>query len=231
MDRPLVLGLETSGPRSAVGLLDAGGFRREFAREGTGHDEVLLGLVDRALAEAGAGLDAVGLIGVTAGPGMFTSLRVGLATALGLGLPRAIPLKAVGTLAALARAADQSSRVLALVDARRGQVYCALHDGPAELLPPRLIEPSGLAGLIRPLITGPTVAAGSGVQLCLAALDALGIADTGIRHPGALAVAELARDMLAREGPDRPEDLVPRYLRRTDAELNRERQDGSGPPA
>lgn len=230
MTDPLILGIETSGPRTAVAIARDAGLVAEIARAGTGHDEILLELIAELLAEAGRRLDDLAAIGVSAGPGMFTGLRVGLATALGLALPRGLPLKAVSTLAALAGSTLPARRALALIDARRGQVYCGLYDSGTPLIAPRLADPVEIPVLVGPLLAGRTALAGSGVELCRPALALAGLDldDSGIRQPTAFAVAVLARAGLEREGPDRPENVVPRYLRRTDAEINREKQVGRG---
>ncbi|HDQ98693.1 MAG TPA: tRNA (adenosine(37)-N6)-threonylcarbamoyltransferase complex dimerization subunit type 1 TsaB [candidate division WOR-3 bacterium] len=222
-----VLGIESSGARSAVALARGEELIRESAREGTNHNEVLLELVDEVLAATGTGLDELAGIGVTVGPGMFTSLRVGIAIALGLALPRDIPLKAVGTLPALAETCRPTRRVLALLDARRGQVYCGLYDSGRALVEPCVIAPDRVGELLREAGGAglPVAPAGSGVELCREALAGADAIDTGVRFPCAFAVAVLARAGIEREGADRPEDLYPRYLRRTDAEVNRERRE------
>ena len=228
MTEALMLGIESSGPRSGVALARGEELLRETGREGTGHNEVLLELVDEVLAGTGTRFDDIIGIGVTAGPGMFTSLRVGMAIAAGLAFPRGIPLKAVGTLAALAETCRPTRRVLALVDARRGQVYCGLYESRRALVEPGLAAPDRVGDLLREAGRAelPFALAGSGVELCREGLAGLDAVDTGVRFPSAFAVAVLARAGIEHEGADRLEDLYPRYLRRTDAEVNRERRDG-----
>lgn len=87
-----------------------------------GHQERLGGVVRDVVAEAGgfAGLDR---IAVTVGPGSFTGLRVGLAFALGLGAALSRPVVGVTTLHALAASADPDGETLAVIDARRGEIY------------------------------------------------------------------------------------------------------------
>lgn len=88
-----------------------------------GHSERLAGMARDAVAEAGGGFGALDRIGVTVGPGSFTGLRVGLAFAQGLGAALGIPVIGVSSLDALEASAEHAQTVVALIDARRGQVY------------------------------------------------------------------------------------------------------------
>lgn len=104
-----------------------------------GHQERLGGLARDAAAEAG-GFGGIDRIGVTVGPGSFTGLRVGLAFALGLGAALDRPVVGVSTLDALAASVPAKGMVVAVIDARRGQVYARLFRdgaplGEAEALP------------------------------------------------------------------------------------------------
>ncbi len=89
--------------------------------------EILMPMVKNLMAEAAIEFDALDGIGVTQGPGSFTGVRIGLATARGLALAAGLPLTGVTTLQALAAAPAPSERhghmILALLDARRDQVY------------------------------------------------------------------------------------------------------------
>ena len=133
---------------TALGLCSAGAFTVEdgVARPlglrsevmTKGHQERLGGLVRDAVAEAG-GFGVVDRIGVTAGPGSFTGLRVGLAFAQGLGAALDRPVVGISTLDALAASAGPLPASAALIDARRGQVYARFWrdgeaQGPAEAL-------------------------------------------------------------------------------------------------
>lgn len=102
-----------------------------------GHSERLAGMARDAVAEAGGGFQALDRIGVTVGPGSFTGLRVGLAFAQGLGAALGIPVVGVSSLDALKASVEQVQTVVALIDARRGQVYgrawrAGVAVGPAE---------------------------------------------------------------------------------------------------
>lgn len=109
-----------------------------------GHQERLGGLVRDVMAQAGCGFGALDRIGVTAGPGSFTGLRVGLAFAQGLGAALDRPVVGLSTLDALAAslrdeasgdAPPSDAPTAALIDARRGQVYARLFADGAPLGP------------------------------------------------------------------------------------------------
>jgi tRNA threonylcarbamoyladenosine biosynthesis protein TsaB len=128
-----VLGLDTSTRAQSVALASAGRIVARVEREiDVTHSETILEAVDHVLREGGvrpAGLDA---IAVAAGPGSFTGLRIGMATAKGIALAAGIPLAGFSTLALLAarlleRLPGPDGLVVALVDAGRGQLYRAVH--------------------------------------------------------------------------------------------------------
>src|SRR4051794_33235740 len=127
-----VLAFDTATPATAVAFVRADGTaveERHEPRPGErpGHATQLLELIEHVLAEGGAGWDAIDRIVVGAGPGTFTGLRIGVATARGLAQGRGIDLVAVSTLEALAAAAGDAAgnatTILAVLDARRGEAF------------------------------------------------------------------------------------------------------------
>jgi tRNA threonylcarbamoyladenosine biosynthesis protein TsaB len=135
----VIVALETSSEVGGVALVADQrvlaervlGAREHAARE-------LLPALDAALRETGRGFDAVRAIAVSIGPGSFTGLRIGLATALGLCFGTELRIVPVPTLAALALRAelpeDSSEPVAALLDARKGQVYAGLYTARGDAL-------------------------------------------------------------------------------------------------
>jgi tRNA threonylcarbamoyladenosine biosynthesis protein TsaB len=108
-----------------------------------GHAEALMPMVEAVRTEAGLAYEDIDRLAVTVGPGTFTGLRIGLAAARGLALAIARPLVGVTTLEALAAGVSEDERqgrsVLAVIDARRGEVYAQTFDaGLAPLVPPSL---------------------------------------------------------------------------------------------
>src|SRR5262249_28777116 len=127
-------------------------------------------------------VDAVGgwgrieRIAVGVGPGSFTGLRIGIATARGLAQARGIPVVAVGTLSALARgiAGEADDRLgLPVIDARRGEAFAGLFEGGAERWPPSVSPPEQLAVRLRELDRTP-LAAGDGALRFAEELEAVG---------------------------------------------------------
>jgi tRNA threonylcarbamoyladenosine biosynthesis protein TsaB len=185
---------------------------------------VLLEEVEQAVRAAG-GWDAVGLIGVGLGPGSFTGLRIGIATARALGASLGLPVAGVCTLDALGlglREAGSGSSLLTVLDARRGEVFAALYsaDGARDW-EPFVVMPEDLAGRVAEL-REPLLAAGSGAvrfrdELVGSGLEIPEDADpvhrVSARHVCALAAATAGTI----------DPLAPIYLRPPDAERWRER--------
>ncbi|NDY96099.1 tRNA (adenosine(37)-N6)-threonylcarbamoyltransferase complex dimerization subunit type 1 TsaB [Wenzhouxiangella limi] len=167
-----VLAIETATPMCSVALAVGGEARsyRELAPRG--HASLLLPWIEGLLAEAGIGYAGLDRLAVGRGPGGFTSLRIGLGVAQGIGLAHDLPIAPVSSLAALAHAAGPESegdRVLALIDARMGEVFAGWFGrsaaGLRELAPEAVLAP-GDVSVPGP---GPWRVAGSG----LAAYDEL----------------------------------------------------------
>ena len=168
------------------------------------------------------------LLAVGIGPGSFTGLRVGLATARAIAQALGKPVVPVGTLAALARGIGESAgengrQRLAVLDARRGQVFAAMF-GPdgKERWEPFVASPAELGERIRGLSQSP-LAAGSGALRFRRELEAAGaevLLDTDSAHR--LWARHVCR--LAEGGaPAPPEAIQPIYLRPPDAQLWLER--------
>lgn len=193
---------------------------------GPQHTTALLVEVERAV-EATGGWEEVGRIAVGVGPGSFTGLRVGIATARALGLSRGLPLSGVGTLDSLGRGLGEAAEgrgCLVALDARRGEVAAALYAARGERLwGPSLSSPEELAERIAPLPEA-VLCGGSGAvrfrqQLTSRKVEIPDDPDpvhrVAARHICALAAAL----------PDEDESgsLAPNYLRPPDAERWRER--------
>ena len=119
-----VLAFDTAGPRPSVGLISHGRLFEEPLPEDRRASEDLLPAIRRVLASAGLRLEDCERIGVCAGPGSFTGVRVGLATAWALGRAAGVAVEAVSTLEAMAEGArlPGRERVVAALDAGRGDV-------------------------------------------------------------------------------------------------------------
>src|SRR6478736_7570939 len=121
----IILALDTAGVDCAAAIYDSG--RNTMLGEasdmiGKGHAEHLMGMVDRALDQAGVALSDVDRLAVTIGPGSFTGIRVGVAAARGFALSLGVPAVGITTLAVMAEAQRQKTPgrpVLTAMDAKR----------------------------------------------------------------------------------------------------------------
>jgi tRNA threonylcarbamoyladenosine biosynthesis protein TsaB len=180
-----------------------------------------------AAAAAAGGWDAVDLLAVGLGPGTFTGIRVGIATARGLAVSLGLPVRGVCTLDALARGiveAENGGPALAVLDGWRGEVFAALYDGEGERVwEPAVCRPEELAARVGSLSETPAVA-GSGAVRFRKELtrDGVRIADDSdpIHRVAARHLCALAA--VTEDGEDGGE-LAPIYLRPPDAERWRER--------
>jgi tRNA threonylcarbamoyladenosine biosynthesis protein TsaB len=169
--------------------------------------------------DAAVGWDDLEAIAVGVGPGTFTGLRIGIATARALAHARGIAVRPVSSLAALADPLDASRPRLPLIDARRGELFAALYDDGNDGWPPLVAAPDDLAERIAKAFPGvqSPLAAGDGSIKFRATLEAVGVEvpeDTSELHVvRALSVCRLAAEV----PPTPPEAVVPQYLRDPDA--------------
>ncbi|BDA87070.1 tRNA (adenosine(37)-N6)-threonylcarbamoyltransferase complex dimerization subunit type 1 TsaB [Aureimonas sp. SA4125] len=214
----LLLCIDTSGGRCAAALYDGGGTRllgMAAPDIGRGHAEVLMGLVADILAGAGATYAALGKIAVVVGPGSFTGLRVGVAAAKGLALALAIPLVGASTLEILAEPHwHGNGAVLAVNDAKRGEVYAALYGlGGIVLAEPQAVRPESLAALVATSAgSGPLVAVGTGAAI---AREILAGTLACIANPEGLVDMDAFARLAAPRAPEGSLRLL--YLRGADA--------------
>jgi len=157
---PLILAIETSRRAGSVSL--ARGFEVLSAVLGDGtssHSTDLIDNVERVLREGSARLIDIDLFAVTAGPGSFTGLRIGLATVKAFAVCVQKPCLPVSTLAAIAHAAGESERTVSILPAGRGEVYAQAFSVRAEIVsaldtashlkPAELLEKYGNARTLR----------------------------------------------------------------------------------
>jgi tRNA threonylcarbamoyladenosine biosynthesis protein TsaB len=234
-----VLGIDTSTPSTAVALRLADGSttqQRDDPPAGAhpGHATRLLAMAADVLAQAGIGWSEIDRVAVGVGPGTFTGLRVGIATARGLAQSLSAELVGVSSaqaLAAQALAAQPAPEaVLAVIDARRGEAFAAAYRAgdravPDELAPPRPLAPEELASVAAEAERGAGgesrswLAVGDGAVRFRAQLEAGGIEVAPDASPlhllSAVAICELGTQL----APIPIQEIVPDYRRRPDAEL------------
>jgi tRNA threonylcarbamoyladenosine biosynthesis protein TsaB len=222
----IVLGINTSTREGSVALMsDKVLISEHILNVGVTHSERLLPAISWLLQEAGIDFPELSGIAVTVGPGSFTGLRIGLASAKGLALASSLPLVGVPTLEAMARNLPFCRYpICPLLNARKGEVYWALYQFEGEELiqveKEAASPPEGVANRVREK----TVFVGDGAAdyarqikgiLGQRALFAPATAGT-VR---ASVVAEMGMDRLRRGERDDLASLVPRYVRRSEAEI------------
>jgi tRNA threonylcarbamoyladenosine biosynthesis protein TsaB len=227
-----VLGFDTATPDTVVALHVDGAEPRELRHapapgQRPGHARELLPLARALLDRAGLGFGDVARIGVGVGPGTFTGLRIGVATARALAQASGAELAGVSTLRALAAAADHDGPVLGILDARRGEAFAAAWDGDEPLIEPVAVRPAELAGLVAGAGRAPEawLAVGNGALAFRDQLEPAAIAVPADGSPchrvSAVAICRLA----SISAPTERDALVPEYVRLPDAEETRRRSD------
>jgi len=216
-----LLGFDTSTAATAVCVERADGEAFELVPEPAdleqrpAHGAELLPAAARLLAEAGLGWGDLDGVAVGVGPGAFTGLRIGVATARSLALARELELRPVSSLAALAEGIGGPQR-LPVIDARRGEVFAALFEEGAERLEAAAWPPQRLAAELAEGGLSPR-AAGDGALHFRDVLEAAGATVEPEGSP-AHVVRGLHVCRLARRLPSRPPQAVlPDYLRLPDA--------------
>lgn len=226
-----ILALESSATACSVALWgEEGLIAQSFQISGLTHSRTLLPMAHDLLKNCGTTLEQVDVIAVAAGPGSFTGLRIGVATAKGLSWGANRDCAACSTLESMAwPLAFYSDTVLVCaMDARRKQVYNALFYANGEslerLTPDRAISLDDLGEELKK-IQKRKIVVGDGAKLCYNTLREMGLsidlAPKALRLQSAWGVARAAVE-LARSGKlVKGQDLVPVYHRLSQAERER----------
>jgi len=236
-----ILAFDTATPATAVALSGPGSVvvtARHDPRPGErpGHATRLLPLVSKVFERARIGWSDVDRIAVGVGPGTFTGLRIGIATARALAHARDIPLVGVSTLESLALAGSRASLrredplppeldvALGVIDARRGEVFAAswrideAEEFENALLLPRALAPEALSELVAPL--GPrTLAVGNGAIAFREVLERSGSFIPEDGSPLHRVTAAYHCWLAGRLPATSPGEVKPDYLRAPDAEI------------
>ncbi len=215
-----ILAFTTATPRCSVVVVDGdqqlarGGYDDEMR-----HAERLFGVVDEVLAAAKIRRDDIEAIACDVGPGSFTGVRVGLASAKGMAMGLEIPLIGVCGLAAMADAARQmcpEGVIVPVTDGKRSELFFAAYDAQgAEVLSPRSLRAEQLRAALAEF--------GQDVVLCgdvLDTLDDLGqrrVEAAGAAFPDARDIARLALREMPVRGVVSLADVQPVYARTPDA--------------
>jgi tRNA threonylcarbamoyladenosine biosynthesis protein TsaB len=216
-----VLAVETSTLSGGAALLDGERVVGEYTLDvRVTHSERLMAAIDQLLSDAGWTARDLDGIAVTVGPGSFTGLRVGLSTVKGLALALAIPVAAVPTLDAMAAMLPYAALpVCPVLDARKREVYASLYRWDGLEMRRQwdylAVTPDELARRLRE----PVIVVGDGAEAIDSAFARR--VEPPRRGPAPAVVGALGRARLARGETVTVADLVPIYLRPSEAELKR----------
>jgi tRNA threonylcarbamoyladenosine biosynthesis protein TsaB len=217
-----LVGFDTSTAATSACVLRADGEvfehvpSRARLREPPGHSRELLPAVEGLMTRAGVGWGDVSGVAVGVGPGAFTGLRIGVATARALATAAGIDVHPVSSLAALAAGID-APLALPLIDARRGEVFGALYRDGEAVGQPFVARPEDVAQRAGTDLAS-ALSAGDGSLRFREILEAAGVHvapdGSGLHVVRALHVCRLAAGVPA----ERPEAVLPTYIRDPDAE-------------
>ncbi len=194
-----------------------------------GHAETLMERMESILGTGDHTVEDVDLVVFGRGPGTFTGLRIGMATAKGINLSHGTPMVGISTLEALALSSGVSGCVVPLIDARRGEIYAAAYqvkhqDGVPiadRLMEETVTRPELLHTLLAKTgSTAPLNLLGSGAARYRVELDQAGpILPVCRETPSAYLMAEKGLELFNKRGGDDPASAEPNYLREPDARL------------
>ncbi len=232
----LILGIETSTPQPSVAIgSEQGVVASALVSRGASHNEFLLPAMLFCLDKAGLGFRNLGGVAVSLGPGLYSGMRVGVATAKALAQALAVPILGLGSLDLVAYEVRYSSKVIcACLDARRGEVFHAFYrsspGGIQRMTEFRVETPQQLATTI--VSQGEDVLiVGTGGLVYREVFEDLRpgveIGTMSDAIPDARALVELALPRMFREEFDSLFELKPLYLRRSARRIEWERIRGS----
>jgi len=222
----LILGIETATEQVGVAIGGHEGVIASFeVARGRRHAEILTPAIEFVCRQADVELAELGVIAVDVGPGLFTGMRVGIATAKALAQALRVPMIGISSLDLLAFPCRHTDRVVVpVIDARKGEVFWAMY---------RQV-PGGLQQVTAPAV-GPVddlvadLLARSQDVLCVGdgahryrdeILDGYHCEIGGGAHPSAAPLVQLAHAKALREEWVNPREIEPVYLRAPDAQIN-----------
>jgi tRNA threonylcarbamoyladenosine biosynthesis protein TsaB len=223
----IVLGIDTSTAHASIAFGNEHEILGEARFAGPRRQDPLIPAIERLLEWTGVRLPQVGGIAVGLGPGLYTGLRVGVAVGKSLAQVLQVPIVGMSSLDVLAFGARTTRRLIgAVLDARRGEVFAGFYrsvpGGVIRVGDSRVDGPEAIAA---ELLATPedVLLVGNGAILYRQELEEAGprvaFAPVALSTPLASSLVEVAGPRFIREETDRPTDVMPIYLRKTDAEI------------
>lgn len=222
-----IIGMDSSGLVAGVALLEDGLLKGEYkTNHKKTHSQTLLPMLDELRNMLELDMDTVDAIAIAAGPGSYTGLRIGAATAKGLGLALNIPIVSVPTLEGLAyNLWGTSDLVCPIMDARRKQVYTGIYEFSPELVPVLDNCAIDVTEVISKLneLGRPVIFLGDGVPVYKDLIaEALTVpyrfAPVHMNYQSAASVAALGEKYFEQGKAVHADDFAPFYLRKSQAE-------------
>jgi tRNA threonylcarbamoyladenosine biosynthesis protein TsaB len=224
----ILLGIESATPQVGCAVADHRGLLAAFqANSGRRHAEMLVPAVAFVCEQAEVELSSIGAVAVDVGPGLFTGLRVGMATAKAMAQALRVPMVGLSSLDLLAYPLRSTRRLIAtVIDARRGEVFYALYrrvpGGVQRITQPAVASAADVACELdarreEVVLVGDGALRYAGVFADLSHAEP---ATVGTAFPSAAALVELAQPRVEREEFVQSWELEPMYLRQADFDPN-----------
>ncbi len=222
-----ILAVDTATKSCSVALLNAGSISAELlTQKDETHSKHLMGLIHNVLEIAGMSVGELDGMAVTIGPGSFTGLRIGVSTVKGMAHALEKPVVGIPSLDTLAwQCGDRSFLICAILDARKGEVYSATYRFRHETLTQISRQKATTPAAAVERINEPCVFVGNGAELYRGDIskilgDRAYFAPDGQHIIRASSVGFLSMPKFQTQDTSEVASLVPKYIRKSDAELN-----------
>jgi tRNA threonylcarbamoyladenosine biosynthesis protein TsaB len=224
----LILGISTSTARVGCAIGGHEGILGAvYSSRGKRHAETLTPAIEFLCRQTRVDLKDLGAVAVDVGPGMFTGLRVGIAAGKALAHARRLPMIGIPSLDLLAfQPRFSSRRIVCAIDAGRGEIFHAHYrqvpGGVQRITEPAVGTAAELATHLAE-VDEPVLLTGDGALRYREAFEGVSkieLGDSGVAHPSAGSLVQLAHARALREDFVTPAELAPLYLRKPDAEIH-----------
>ena len=231
----IVLGIETATAQVGCALGGVEGVLASFhSAKGRRHAETLVPAIQFVCESARVDLAEVSVVAVDLGPGLFTGLRVGIATAKSMASALRVPMIGLSSLDLLAHRVRYSHRLIVpVIDGKRGEVFSAAYrrvqGGIQRLTEPRVGTAEELANELRATREEALLVGDGALRYAEVLAEDSGqieLGQVGNQWPSAADLVELAQPRALREEFVQPWELEPLYLRKSDAEINWDAKSG-----
>jgi len=225
----IILGIDTATDRLSAALITDDNVYARHKDSRTSHCELLTGFIGELATDAGIKISDIEGVGISTGPGSFTGLRIGIATAMGFTYGLGIEAVGINTIMGMAwNVPDNGQLLCPVIDAKRGEVYTGMYrfisqgQVPEEIMPPTAMPLAKLTETVASQneavhFTGPgSITLRESIE---SLLPSAAFVETDKAKSSALSIAQIASILFARGDSVNPASISPIYLRRSDAEI------------